>query len=380
MSSATLEIVEPGLLTTVQDAGRYGYQRFGVPVSGAVDVFALKAANILAGNAQDAAGLEMTVVGPRARFLADTWIALTGADFGPLLNDRPIPMWESVAVPAGSILSFDGARDGMRGYLAVTGGIDVPVVMGSRSTYVKGAIGGHLGRALMASDSLSTMGRAGRLDPTNNRLPDHLGAPRYGNTHEIRVVLGPQDAAFTAEAVQTFLGSEYSVSIQSDRMGYRLEGPVIQHRSGPDIVSDGTPFGAVQVPGDGQPIILLSDRGTTGGYTKIATVISSDTGTLGQAMPGDTIRFAAVSVDEAHAILREREQVLRDIKKAVRGADAEAVRIRIEGDAFEAVDDSGRLVAAPAVEGTPGAEATRHAKVTVDGHTFEFDVEVQRAE
>ncbi len=380
MSSATLEIVEPGLLTTVQDAGRYGYQRFGVPVSGAVDVFALRAANILAGNAQDAAGLEMTVVGPRVRFLDDTWIALTGADLGPLLDDRPIPMWGSVAVPTGAILSFDGARDGVRGYLAVTGGIDVPVVLGSRSTYVKGAIGGHLGRALMASDSLPTMERDGRLDPTNNRLPDHLGAPRYGNSHEIRVVLGPQDAAFTAEAVQTFLGSEYSVSIQSDRMGYRLEGPVIQHRSGPDLVSDGTPFGAVQVPGDGQPIILLSDRGTTGGYTKIATVISSDIGTLGQAMPVDTIRFAAVSVEEAHAIFRERERVLRDIEKAVRGADAEPVSIRIDGDVFEAVDDTGRLVSAPAVEGTVTSEATRHARVTVDGRTFEFDVEVQRAD
>ncbi len=380
MSRATLEIVDPGLLTTVQDIGRYGYQRFGVPVSGAVDVFALKAANILAGNAQDAAGLEMTVVGPRVRFLADTWIALTGADLGPLLDDRPIPMWEPVAVPAGATLSFDGARDGMRGYLAVAGGIDVPVVMGSRSTYVKGAIGGRLGRALRASDSLPMMERDGHLDPANNRLPDHLGAPSYGNTHQIRVVLGPQDVAFTAEAVQTFLGSEYSVSIQSDRMGYRLEGPVIQHRSGPDMVSDGTPFGAVQVPGDGQPIILLSDRGTTGGYTKIATVISSDVGTLGQAMPGDTIRFAAVSVEEAHAILREREQVLRDIKKAVRGSDAEIVSIRIEGDAFEAVDESGRLVSAPAVEGTVENDATRRARVTVDGHTFEFDVEVQRAD
>ncbi len=194
------------------------------------------------------------------------------------------------------------------------------------------------------------------------------------------MVLGPQEAAFTAEAVQTFLGSEYSVSVQSDRMGYRLEGPVIQHRSGPDLVSDGAPFGAVQVPGDGQPIVLLSDRGTTGGYAKIATVISSDIGTLGQAMPIDTVRFAAVSVEEAHAVLREREQVLRDIKKAVRGADAEAVSIRIDGDAFEAVDDSGRLVCAPAVEGTVETEATRHARVTMDGHTFEFDVEVRRAD
>ena len=157
-----------------------------------------------------------------------------------------------------------------------------------------------------------------------------------------------------------------------------MEGPVIQPKSGLDLVSDGAPLGAVQVPGDGQPIVLLSDRGTTGGYAKIATVISSDIGTLGQAMPVDTIRFAAVSVEEAHAILREREQVLRDIKKAVRGA--ETVNIQIDGDAFEAVDDSGRLVSAPAVEGTVERKATRHARVTMDGHTFEFDVEVRRAD
>ena len=155
MSVDTLEIVEPGLLTTVQDTGRFGYQRYGVPTSGAVDIFAIRAANLLAGNDERAAGLEVTVMGPTIRFLDDTWIAITGADLGPRLNGSSIPAWESVAVSSGAVLTFDGARDGMRAYIAVTGGIDVPVVMGSRSTYVKGVIGGYEGRALKASDVLS---------------------------------------------------------------------------------------------------------------------------------------------------------------------------------------------------------------------------------
>ena len=378
MSVETLEIVEPGLLTTVQDTGRFGYQRYGVPTSGAVDLFAIRAANLLAGNSEGAAGLEMTVMGPTVRFLNDAWISIAGADLGPRLDGGPIPPWESVAVSSGAVLSFDGARDGMRAYMAITGGIDVPVVMGSRSTYVKGTIGGHQGRALKASDVLSRAERWHNTPPEGNRLPDHLAPPFYGHAHQIRVVLGPQDAAFTRDGVQSFLTSEYTVSIQSDRMGYRMEGPAIEHVSGPDVISDGTPFGAVQVPGDGQPIVLLSDRGTTGGYAKIATVISSDIGTLAQAMPGDTVRFAEVSVEKAHAILREREKALQDIREAAGGAEPGPVKICIGEDIFEAIDDSGQIVSTSETGGHASAEEMRHARVTVDGRVFEFDVGIQR--
>ena len=243
MSIETLEIRDAGLLTTVQDTGRYGYQRFGVPVSGAMDVFALQAANILVGNDEGAAGLEMTVLGPRIRFLADTWIALTGGDLSPALDGEPLPLWRSAQVTKESVLSFQGARDGVRSYLTIAGGIDVPVVMGSRSTYIQGAIGGFEGRALKAGDRLHTLDQDPGAEFVERRLPEHLAVPSYGNIHQIRVVLGPQDQAFTSDGIATFLASKYTISIHSDRIGYRLEGPSIEHVSGPDIVSDGTPLG-----------------------------------------------------------------------------------------------------------------------------------------
>ena len=201
MSIETLEIMEPGLLTTVQDQGRYGYQRFGVPVSGAMDAFALRVANVLLGNGEESAGLEMTVFGPRIRFQADAWIALTGADMSPLLDGSALPMWQPVRVPRDGVLVFQGARDGMRSYLAVAGGIDVPVVMGSRSTYLKGVIGGLKGRALSAGDILSTLESGTDVEYANRRLPGNAAPPTYGREHGVRVVLGPQDDAFTAKGL-----------------------------------------------------------------------------------------------------------------------------------------------------------------------------------
>ena len=192
MSTDGLEIIDPGLLTTVQDRGRYSYQRFGVPVSGAMDEFALRAANILVGNDEGSAGLEVTVVGPKLRFLAETRIAVTGGDLSPVLDGEPFPPWQSVKVLEGSVLSFGAVRDGMRSYLAVAGGIDVPVVMGSRSTYLKGGFGGLNGRALEAGDILGTLERDPDAVMVERRLPSHLQALSYGHQHEIRVLLGPR--------------------------------------------------------------------------------------------------------------------------------------------------------------------------------------------
>ena len=245
--SETLRIIEPGLLTTVQDLGRYGYQRFGVPVSGAMDDFALRAANLMVGNQEGAAALELTVLGPTIIFESDTCIAITGGDLSPALDGEPVPLWQTVNVPAGGRLSFGGARDGLRSWLAVAGGIDVPVVMRSRSTYVRGGIGGLNGRALAAGDSLSTLSPSDSPDMIR-RLPVDFLAPSYGSSHHLRVVLGPQREAFTEDAISTLLGSTYSVSMDQDRMGCRLEGPALEHRSGPDIVSDGSPLGAVAGP------------------------------------------------------------------------------------------------------------------------------------
>ena len=380
MSVDALKILEPGLFTTVQDKGRYGYQRFGVPVSGAMDVFALRVANILVGNDDGAAGLEMTVVGPKITFLADTWIAVTGADLSPMLDDTPLPQWESVMVPKDSVLGFQGARDGMRSYLAVGGGIDVPVVMGSRSTYTKSGFGGLEGRALKAGDVLRTRATETGTPVVKRRLPHHLEPPLYGQEHEIRVVLGPQDKAFTQAGIATFLGSKYSVSMDSDRMGSRVDGPPIEHISGPDIVSDGTALGAVQIPGDGCPIILLADRGTTGGYTKIATAIGPDVDELAQAMPGDTVKFKSVTVEEAHAILEGQETLLRAIRTGSAAAASSAkVSVLVEGEAFEVVSESGEAMALPDVGNSPGGES-HHVRATADGQTFEFDVEIRHGQ
>jgi antagonist of KipI len=307
------EILDGGLLTTVQDTGRRGYQRYGVPAAGAMDLVALRAANRLVGNPDDCAALEMTLVGPRLRVLAPATLALTGGDLGALLDGAPAPRWESFDVAAGSTLAFAGLRDGVRGYLAAAGGLDVPIVLGSRSTYLRSRLGGLDGRALKAGDLLGVTGDRPVVEATRRRVAEDE-RPFYGHAHRLRVVLGPQDEAFTPAGVRTFLSSTYTVTPQSDRMGYRLSGPAIEHVAGPDIVSDGSPPGAVQVAGDGMPIVLLADRGTAGGYTKIATVTSSDLPRLAQAAPGDTVRFEAVSVAEAITVLAERERWLDGLR------------------------------------------------------------------
>ena len=309
-----IEVVEGGIFTTIQDLGRYGYQRCGVPVSGALDQYALRVANLLVGNSEGDAGLEMTVVGPRLRFLTDTVIAVTGGDLGPLLDGHPLPCWQSIAVPRGSVLSFTGPQDGIRAYVAVAGGIDAPVVLGSRSTYTRASLGGQEGRALVPGDQLSVTARR-YLPQVAGRSLAAQHIPTYGNSHVLRVVLGPQDDAFTERGITTFLSSTYTVTPMFDRMGYRLEGPTIEHKGGADIVSDGTPFGAVQVTGEGLPIVLLADRGTTGGYTKIGTVISVDLAGVAQAQTGDTVTFCSVSLKEAHQALEKQERVIQELRE-----------------------------------------------------------------
>ena len=309
-----IEVIEGGLFTTVQDLGRYGYQRYGVPVSGAMDLFALRVANVLVGNQEEDAGLEVTLLGPDLVFLTDTIIAITGADLAPRLDEQPLAMWRAVAVPWGSALTFAGIRDGARAYLAVAGGIDVPHVLGSRSTYTRSLLGGVEGRALRPGDRLQNSSNRPVNGAEGRKLPQEQ-VPTYGHSHTLRVVLGPQEDAFTQEGVDTFLSSAYTVTPQSDRTGYRLQGARIQHKAGADIVSDGTPFGAVQVAGDDMPIVLMADRGTTGGYTKIATVISVDLARMAQAAPGDTVLFRSVSLEEAHQAQRQQETMLQQFRE-----------------------------------------------------------------
>ena len=375
MANPTMEIVSPGLLTTVQDLGRTGYQRYGIPVCGALDSVSLRIANILVGNRDHLAGLEITAIGPTVRFAEGATIAVVGADLEPTLNGNPMPAWESVYAEAGSVLGFGMPRDGLRAYLAVSGGIEAPLVMKSRSTDLKGGFGGFGGRALAAGDVLATGDSPHRGVTSSRRLPPEISRQTtHGQHFDIRVVLGPQDGAFTEEGVYTLLNSEYTVSNDADRTGYRLEGPTIEHISGADIVSDGTALGSIQVPGGGTPIVLLADRGTTGGYTKIGTVISPDIGLIAQAMPGARIRFSEVSVEDARQILLEQERMIADIKAFV-GLDLTgAFSMSASGSDFTVMDSDGRIVTSPGTHSTN--RTTRQVSATVEGERFEFEIEV----
>lgn len=373
MSTPTLKVVQPGMLSTIQDRGRYGYQRYGMPTAGAMDTFALRAANALLGNDDNAACIEATVLGPRIEILSDTTIAITGANVSPRLNSEPIPMWQSVAASKGSRLEFRGPKDGMRGYLAVSGGIDVQEVMGSRATYMKAAIGGLEGRPLRAGDILNAHEDSTEApNAVRNIPPDAI--PRYGSAHELRVVLGPQQAAFTQAGIDTFLSETYTVSIHSDRMGYRLDGEPVEHADGPDVISDGTPLGTIQVPGDGQPIILLSDRGTTGGYTKIATVISTDLSKVAQAMPGHTVKFRAVSVEEAQEAYRSREALLQSIRHAA--THGARISVVMDDAISDILGDDGEPLSLPAT--VEEARGVRRGTVRIGGASFEFHIDVRR--
>jgi antagonist of KipI len=359
-----IEVLAGGMLTTVQDLGRVGSQRYGVPVSGAMDRWSLRAANRIVGNPDGAAALEMTFVGPALRLLDGAMVTLTGADLGPLLDGHPVAAWRSVAVAPGSVLSFAGARDGMRSYLGVAGGIDVPEVLGSRSTFVRSALGGFEGRALRAGDHVAAGSPDLPATARVRRLPRHL-VPTYGHVHTLRVVMGPQDGAFSADGVRTFLSGAFTLGLQSDRIGCRFLGPRIEHLEGADIVSDGTAFGSVQVTGDGLPIVLMADRGTTGGYAKIATIASVDLPRLAQATPGDRVRFSRISVEQAQALLRESDARLDEIGRLE--PDDESAAAFYEEDSGASLAADAYVDLADALDGEHGASALTRSNVVYAG-------------
>jgi biotin-dependent carboxylase-like uncharacterized protein len=304
-----IRIADPGPQTTVQDLGRIGQLRYGIPPSGPVDVRAFVIANRLVGNADGAAGLECTLVGPRFTVEAACAIAVTGAAAPITVNGAAAEPWTTLALSPGDAVRVGAARAGVRLYVAFSGGLDVPPVLGSRATYLRGRLGGVEGRSLKRDDVLR------RLPATMPAVRVLAGAqiPPLEAEPEIRVVLGPQADRFTAEGIAAFLGGTYEMLPQSDRMGARLVGPRIAHARGHDIISDGIALGSIQVPGDGQPIVLLVDRQSTGGYTKIATVGSFDIGRIGQVKPGQRVRFHAIDVAEAHRVRRAWELSLAGI-------------------------------------------------------------------
>lgn len=309
-----IKIIKAGFHTTVQDRGRLGYQKFGMPVAGAMDDFSLRASNIILGKNEYAAVLEATLLGPSIEFLCDEIISITGANMSPKLNGRPILMWTSILVKKGDILSLSGAKNGLRSYLAFSREIDLPEVNNSKSTYSKSGIGGYKGRKLLYGDILDLEDE--KLSNQGSYIgPDFL--PSFEKEANIRVVMGPQDDFFPDSSIETFLNNPYKISVEADRMGYRLEGPLIEHIDTPDIISDGIVFGSIQVPGQGQPIILMADRQTAGGYTKIATVISSDLPKLAQMGPGSSLHFEKVEIDQAHEIYKKYEENIEKIKDFV---------------------------------------------------------------
>lgn len=295
-----IEVRTPGMLTTVQDLGRPGRARFGVATGGALDRAALILGNRLLGNDPGEAALELTLIGPTLVFTEPTVFALAGADLGGRLNGAAFPIWEPIAARPGDELSFAPPKEaaGARCYLCIAGGIAVEPVMESRATDLIGGFGGVDGRALRAGDRLP-IGPAPL--PTEAILARQLSEnpPPVVRGIAARVVLGPQQDRFTEAGLQTLLTSTFQVSAKSNRQGLRLNGPVIAHTRGADMISEGIAHGAIQVPGDGLPIVLLGARQTVGGYTKIATVIGADLDRFGQARPGDDIRFVSVSVEEA---------------------------------------------------------------------------------
>jgi antagonist of KipI len=306
------------MLTTIQDIGRWGWQAEGVSVSGPMDPWSLRAANALVGNDATCAALEVTLVGPELRFDRKCRIAVTGAEYEVTVDDAVVPMGRPFVVPEGARLRFGKRLRGGRAYVAFEGGIDVPPVLGSRATHLRSRMGGLEGRALVAGDRLTVGLRpqvnADRSTWTGRAYDAHeprLQSDNSASTHaRVRVLPGPQQDRFSADALEVLQSGPYKVTPASDRMGFRLEGPRLRHDRPADIISDPTSVGSLQVPGEGQPLLLMAERQTTGGYAKLATVIAADIGLAGQLLPGDTVSFEVCSMREAILAVIARERAL----------------------------------------------------------------------
>jgi antagonist of KipI len=309
-----LLVIKPGMLTTVQDCGRWGYQAQGVPVAGPMDPLSHRLANALVGNPRDAATLEVTLLGPELEFMTERVLAICGAEFEVTTDGKAVKSEAAFVAAAGTRLRFGNRRRGARAYLAVAGGVDVPRVLGSRSTHLLTGMGGFEGRALRANDRLPF-----GVAPIPQRAAGPLADPLItlpGRHATIRVLPGPQLERFAVDALTILQSAPYTIGQQSDRMGFRLEGPHLRHAASADIISDATPLGVLQVPASGQPILLMADRQTTGGYPKIATVISADIPVAAQLAPGDTISFVVCTPREALAALIAQERTLLRLEAA----------------------------------------------------------------
>ncbi|KKK37198.1 KipI antagonist [Mesobacillus campisalis] len=326
-----LNIHKPGLLTTVQDPGRFGFQKYGVIVSGAMDSFALRIANVLVGNDENEAALEITLLGPEIEFTADALVSLCGGDLSPRVNGKSIRMWRPVFIEQGSVLSFGAANQGIRTYLAVAGGINVPPSLGSKSTYLRATLGGYCGRPLKTGDhvKVSSPGCLAKslIKHLSQTLADGYAEADWAVSNmfsfpssdrlAIRVIKGRHFDLFTLESKAAFFNEPFVITPQSDRMGYRLKGPDLGLGHPEEMLSEAVCYGTIQVPPGGQPIILLADRPATGGYPKIAEIASVDFPAIAQAKPGDHLFFELISAKQAQLLLLQKEAMLRQVKQGI---------------------------------------------------------------
>lgn len=321
-----ISVIEPGLSTTVQDTGRYGHYHIGMPPSGAMDMFAHRVANYLVGNDDDRATLEMTYTGADLQFEEDAVIAITGARMSPSINGESVESWTALQVDEGDVLSSDYATDGVRAYLSVAGGFDVPEIMGSRSTYTLIGMGGYSGRPLEEGDALHFLSGNGNEDMVGTAVPDDL-VPSYSDDNTMRIIMGMCDYRLSEDGKQDFLDAEWKISDEADRIGIRLVGPDIEpmfiERDPPfgagtditNVVDLGYPIGSIQMAG--QPIILARDAVTGGGYATIGTVISPDRYRLAQVPTNQTIRFETVDIEQALSIRSEHDEELETIRDSI---------------------------------------------------------------
>lgn len=326
-----ITIVKPGLLTSIQDLGRYGYQKYGIIASGAMDPLAHRIANLLVGNEDYLPTLEITLLGPTIQFHKDTLIAICGGDLSPTINGKPIRSWCTVFVKQDSELKFGRCNTGCRAYLAVAGGFSIPTIMESKSTYLRAGIGGYNGRALMSGDQLSS----GNPSELSIKMSKYLKRkessefvekqwsvssefiPIHQKDSSIRVMKGRHFHLFTKESQEMLFNVTFDVTTQSDRMGYRLQGPTLSLENAEEMISEAVNFGTIQVPPDGNPIILLADRQTTGGYPKIGQVATVDLSFIAQAKPGDHLQFSEVSHEESQLLFLARERKVQHLKQGI---------------------------------------------------------------
>lgn len=313
---SNIKVVMGGILTTVQDYGRIGYQKFGISVAGVMDEYSYAMANALVGNKKGEAVLEATYFGPILKFEEDIVVAITGANMSPKVDNQPVNMYESILVKAGSTLSFGKLLSGVRTYIAFGGEIDVPVVNGSKSTLLKSKMGGFEGRGLKPKDELTI--KVNKKAEAGRKLPEKY-IPSLNKFNVIRVVLGPQDDYFTEEGINTlFRSGGYTLTKDMDRMGMRLNGEALESKDGADIISDGAVMGSIQVPSNGLPIILMADRQTTGGYTKVGTVIREDLPKLAQMAALNKLCFERISLEESQKKYKAYENKINEAIESIK--------------------------------------------------------------